>query len=314
MAGIDLKGLAGDPSSASNITDFQTKHIDLDWNLDFQAHRLSGHAEFTIERQSASITEAIFDASALEFHSVMDDKGTLLSYVYEPEGGKFGGRLVVSLPSNENKLLKIRVEYATTEGCKALQWLTPEQTSGKVHPYVFSQCQAILARTLLPCQDSPSVKSTYAARIRSSLPVVMSANVRQEQADGSLLFKQERPVPSYLIALAAGNLQSKAITKVSSVWAEPELLEQAAWEFDQVGVCLTAAESLCGPYRWGRYDLLILPPSFPFGGMENPCLTFLTPSLLAGDRSLVNVIAHEIAHSWTGNLVTNRSWVPILVI
>lgn len=182
---------------------------------------------------------------------------------------------------------------------------------------MFSQCQAILARSLLPCQDTPAVKATYTATLRLPPPLfaVMSANEREDKRpDGSLLFRQTMPIPSYLIALAAGNLKGRVLTPVSSVWAEPELLEAAAYEFAQVGDCLGAAEAICGPYQWGRYDLLILPPSFPFGGMENPCLTFLTPSLLAGDRSLVNVIAHEIAHSWTGNLVTNRSWVNHMVI
>lgn len=137
--------------------------------------------------------------------------------------------------------------------------------------------------------------------------MVMSANYREEIGE-SIIFKQTMPVPAYLIAIAAGKLESRPLSDISRVWAEKELLEAAAWEFAQLPQCLAAAEELCGPYRWGRYDILILPPSFPFGGMENPCLTFLTPSLLAGDRSMVNVIAHEIAHSWTGNLVTNRSW------
>lgn len=185
---------------------------------------------------------------------------------------------------------------------------------GKQHPYLFSQGQAIHNRTLFPCQDTPAVKATYRATVRVPAPfqVVMSANRRTAvgAAGGRTTFElaQDMAVPSYLVALAAGNLASRAIGPRSAVWCEPEVLEAAAWEFAQTEQFVAAAEGLGGPYRWGRYDLLLLPPSFPFGGMENPCMTFLTPSLLAGDRSLVDVVAHEIAHSWTGNLVTNANW------
>lgn len=209
-----------------------------------------------------------------------------------------------------------RINYETTDGCSAAQWLTPEQTVGKLHPYLFTQCQAIHARSLLPCQDTPSVKATYSAEMSLPAPltVVMSANEFTEPScceNGFRIFKfaQTTPVPSYLIAIGAGHLESRQIGPRSRVWCEPQVLDKAAWEFADAESFLSAGESITGyPYIWGRYDVLLLPPSFPYGGMENPCLTFLTPSLLTGDRSLVDVLAHEIAHSWTGNLVTAANW------
>lgn len=194
--------------------------------------------------------------------------------------------------------------------------MTPEQTAGKLYPYLFTQCQAIHARSLLPCQDSPCVKATYSAEISviKPLTVVMSANEFLEPIDCSegrrcFKFAQTTPIPSYLIAIGAGHLGSREIGPRSRVWCEPEVLDKAAWEFADAESFLSAGEIITGyPYIWGRYDVLLLPPSFPYGGMENPCLTFLTPSLLTGDRSLVDVLAHEIAHSWTGNLVTAANW------
>lgn len=180
---------------------------------------------------------------------------------------------------------------------------------------MFSQCQSILARTLLPCQDTPLVKFTYSADVRVAEPfknlrVLMSANESSyDESDGTFKFKQTTKIPSYLIAIGVGNLASQQVGPRSRVWSEPELLEAASYEFERTEQYLEAAESLLGPYVWSIYDILVLPPSFPYGGMENPCLTFVTPSLLAGDRSLVSVVIHEITHSWTGNLVTNASWV-----
>ena len=217
---------------------------------------------------------------------------------------------VVNLVIKEREFT-LTIEYSTFDA-SAMQWIPKEQTIGGQYPYMFTQCQSIHARSLFPCQDSPSVKFTFDARVsvaepHSNLTVLMGAN-EMKKTDGGYSFKQTTRIPSYLMALAVGNLKSKEIGPRSLVWTEPEQLEAAASEFSETETFLKTAEEVAGPYRWGRYDLLVLPPSFPYGGMENPCLTFLSPSLIAGDRSLADVVAHEISHSWTGNLVTNRTW------
>ncbi|EFN80896.1 Leukotriene A-4 hydrolase [Harpegnathos saltator] len=233
---------------------------------------------------------------------------------------EFGNKLVIQLPEtaiafiDNNKKYKIEIKYETSPDATALQWLTAEQTAGGVHPYLFSQCQAIHARSMFPCQDTPAVKSTYSAKVSTphELTVVMSALLDKvsdlENSKKLYEFHQPIQIPSYLVAIAVGALVSKQVGPRSKVWAEKEFVDKSAYEFGETETMLQTAEQLCGSYVWGIYDILVLPPSFPFGGMENPCLTFVTPTLLAGDRSLANVIAHEIAHSWTGNLVTNANF------
>jgi leukotriene A-4 hydrolase/aminopeptidase len=230
---------------------------------------------------------------------------------------RFGSALNVTLPTSykKDKQLDLIVEYETTSECGALQWLEPSQTVGKQYPYLFTQCQAIHARSLLPVQDSPSIKLTYSASIRVPKPLkaLMSAlstgETTSENGKSTIYqFEQRTTMPSYLIALVVGNLEGRKIGPRSTVWSEPEVVEKAAWEFTDTEKFIATGESLLTPYEWGRYDLLVLPGSFPYGGMENPCLTFVTPTLLAGDRSLVDVVAHEIAHSWMGNLVTTKNW------
>src|SRR5512133_1558059 len=221
-----------------------------------------------------------------------------------------GSRLRVTAPAGTRE---VAIHYRTAPDAMALQWLDPEQTEGKVAPYLFSQCQQIHARTMVPCQDTPIARVSYQAEVTvpEGLTAVMSAGPDGDEATGDgrhvFRFTMPQPIPSYLLALAVGRLESRDLSPRSRVWAEPETVAAAAWEFVDVENMILKAEGLFGPYPWDRYDMLVLPPSFPYGGMENPRMTFLTPTLLAGDRSLVDVVAHELAHSWTGNLVTNAS-------
>jgi aminopeptidase N len=219
-------------------------------------------------------------------------------------------------------LRRIVIEYETGPDATALQWLSPAQTaSGK--PYLFTQGESIYTRTWIPTQDSPGIRQTYDARI--SVPMGLSAVMSAERLtpagvpfDGQTIvngppyhtfhFRMTHPIPCYLFALAVGELEFRSTGPRTGVWSEPSVVDAAAAEFVDMDKMLRTAEALYGPYRWGRYDVLVLPPSFPFGGMENPTLTFATPTILAGDRSLVNVITHELAHSWSGNLVTNGVW------
>ncbi|MEX2088191.1 MAG: M1 family metallopeptidase, partial [Bacteroidota bacterium] len=206
---------------------------------------------------------------------------------------------------------EVTIAYHTNPNAAALQWLEPSQTAGGKRPFLFTQSQAILARTWVPCQDGPGVRMTYSARVktRPDLMAVMSAtNPTAKTADGVYEFSMPQPIPSYLLALAVGDLAFKSTGPRSGVYAEPSMVDKAAWELEDTEKMIEAAESLYGPYRWDRYDVIVLPPSFPFGGMENPRLTFATPTILAGDRSLVALVAHELAHSWSGNLVTNATW------
>lgn len=262
----------------------------------------------------------------IRFLSIFVYLGNTVAYTLSDRIEPFGSALHVPLPSSssDNDTVSFTVTYETTPDATAVQWLSPDQTAGKVHPYLFTQCQAIHARTMIPCQDTPAVKATYTASVSVPEPLVcvMSAlatgsttenptkGIPDTERTGNhvFTFSQPVPIPSYLIAIAVGDLAFRDIGPRSRVYAEPSVVDSAAWEFAETEAFLSAGENLLGPYVWGRYDILMLPPSFCYGGMENPNITFVTPTLIAGDRSLADVVAHEIAHSWTGNLVTNATW------
>ena len=256
-------------------------------------------------------SKVVLDSSGLLIDSVTDGEGRVLHHQLSDRHSKFGTAINIQFKHiNEGETQVIKVNYETTKECTALQWLKPAQTVGLKFPYMFSQCQAIHARSLFPCQDTPGVKFTYSGNVKSSIQdlVVLMSAVNEKPHNNVFTFEQKVAVPSYLVAIAVGNLKGISVGPRTTVWSEPEVVEQAAWEFEDTEDFLKIGEELLTPYEWGIYDLLILPASFPYGGMENPCLTFVTPTLLAGDRSLVDVVAHEIAHSWMGNLVTTVSW------
>ncbi len=283
------------------------RHLALDLTVDFVRHQLSGWATLHIENRSGA-RELVVDTNGLSVSRVTLDDGTSTKFsLGEPQ--KYLGRALAIAIAPQTKSVKI--DYATSPDAAAVQWLDPEQTAGTKHPFLFTQSQAILARTWVPCQDTPGVRMTYEATVRvpRGLMAVMSAeNPTAANADGVYRFHMPQPIPSYLLALAVGDLGFRKLGRNSGVYAEKPVVEAAAWELADTQRMIDAAEELYGPYRWGEYDVLVLPPSFPFGGMENPRLTFATPTILAGDRSLVSLVAHELAHSWSGNLVTNATW------
>ncbi|XP_067683113.1 leukotriene A-4 hydrolase-like isoform X1 [Haliotis asinina] len=306
-----------DPCSYSRPDQCAVVHADLDIAVNFDKKIISGTVHITVEKKQAAVETILLDAKDLTISQVSDkDSGQELTFSLGEPTEIFGSKLEIKLPTGNGKKYTLSIKYATSPKCSALQWLRPEQTAGKRQPYLFSQCEAIHARSLFPCQDSPAVKFPYTAKVTAprEVTVLMSA-VRLgsdpcagDSASLETKFLQEVPIPSYLMAIVAGDIESRDIGPRSKVWSEKEFVEAAAYEFAETEDMLKAAEALVGPYVWKQYDLLVLPPSFPFGGMENPCLTFVTPTLLAGDRSLANVVAHEIAHSWTGNLVTNKTF------
>lgn len=297
-----------DSHSFSNPAEAIVKHLDLDIKVDFDSQTISGIASWTIDNTSKG-NQIIFDENTLNITKVTlgdDEKETQFKL---GDSVEFHGRpLRITIDPNTTK---VNIYYNTTKDGVALQWLKPEQTADKKKPFVFSQGQSIWTRTWIPCQDSPGVRFTYNAKVivPKDLMALMSAvNPQQKNDTGVYTFKQDKPIPSYLMAIAVGDVEFKSIDNKTGVYAEHSQIDKAKWEFAKLGDMVNTAEKLFGPYRWGRYDVIVLPPSFPFGGMENPNLTFLTPTVLAGDRSLTSLLAHELGHSWSGNLVTNASW------
>ncbi len=297
-----------DVHSFSNPHEVRVSALALDLTVDFRRRQLTGTAALSLEVVTDEARQLVLDTRDLRIRQIRDARGSTLQFSLGRNDPYLGQALSITLPTGVNQVF---IDYATSPAATGLQWLAPEQTAGKQQPFLFTQSQAIHARSWIPLQDSPGVRVTYSARIRTppDLRAVMSAdNDPRSPLDGDYSFVMPQAIPPYLIALAVGNLQSQSMSARTAVYAEPQILARAAAEFDDTEQMLQVAERLYGEYRWDRYDLLILPPSFPFGGMENPRLSFITPTVIAGDKSLVALIAHELAHSWSGNLVSNATW------
>jgi leukotriene-A4 hydrolase len=284
------------------------KHLDLDIKVDFDTQTISGKASWTIDNISKG-NEIIFDENTLNITKVtLGDEEKETKFELGAATEFHGKPLHITIEPNTTK---VNIYYNTTKDAVALQWLKPEQTADKKKPFVFSQGESVWSRTWIPCQDSPGIRFTYNAKVtvpKDLLAVMSAVNPQKKNDTGVYTFKQDKAIPSYLMAIAVGDIEFQAIDNRTGVYAEPSVLKSAAYEFAELGKMVNAAEKLYGPYRWGRYDVLVLPPSFPYGGMENPNLTFLTPGVIAGDRSLTSLLAHELGHSWSGNLVTNATW------
>jgi leukotriene-A4 hydrolase len=302
-----------DAHSYANIEDFRATHLALDLRADFARQTLNGYVDLHFDRINPQAAQLVLDTRDLSISRVelLSNKPQALKFAMSERNATYGSALTVTLPASIERAFKLRVHYKTSPNASGLQWLSPSQTAGKRQPFMYSQSQAVHARSWIPLQDTPQIRLTYEARIRTpkALLAVMSAdNDPSAKRDGDYSFKMPQPIPSYLMALAIGDLSFESIGPRTGVYAEPSMLVRSVHEFADVESMLVACEKLFGPYRWGRYDLLILPPSFMWGGMENPRLSFITPTVIAGDRSLVSIIAHELAHSWSGNLVTNANW------
>ncbi len=287
-------------------------HVDLDLALDFAAKAVGGTATLDV-LAAPEATELVLDDRGLQIGRITDEAGRELPFKVGASAEGKGAPLSIAIgPGAERR--RITIQYSASPDAEALQWLDPQQTAGKVHRFLFSQGQAILNRTWIPTQDSPGIRQTWRARITAPKPLtVVMSGLRQGEPEDlgdrrAFTYAMDKPVAPYLIAIAAGDIAFRSLGRRTGVWAEPATLDAAAYETADTEKMVEAAEKLYGPYRWGRYDMIVLPPSFPYGGMENPTLTFLTPTFIAGDRSLNGLVAHELSHSWSGNLVTNANW------
>jgi leukotriene-A4 hydrolase len=302
-----------DPHSFAQPNLAVAKHLDLNLKVDFDQKILSGTAAWTIENPG-NVNEIIFDTENLDIQKITigKDEKEATYFLVAPDsilGTALRVQIEPTTPMGQTEL--VTIYYSTKPDAAALGWMEPGMTFGKKLPFLFTQGQAILTRSWVPCQDSPGNRFTYTANIEVpvGMMAVMSAeNPQQTSPDGKYSFKMDKPIAPYLVALAVGDIAFKPISERTGVYAEPAMLDDVAWEFADMEKMVKTAESLYGPYEWGRFDVIVLPSGFPFGGMENPKLTFATPTVVTGDRSLVSLVAHELAHSWSGNLVTNATW------
>ncbi len=311
-AAFAMPAWAQDPLSFARYDQVRTTDLHLDLKADFARKTLDGYAELSLNWIDKSARTLVLDTRQLKVARVQvlrpDGSWAPASFMLDKQHAKKGSALRIALQSQPEK---VRIYYRTAPSASALQWMNPEQTLSGKRPFMFSQSETIDARSWAPVQDTPAVRFTYSARIDApaGMRVVMSAEGDQHATGkGGWTFKMPQPIPAYLLAIAIGEIELRNLGPRTAVYAEPGRIDAAAYELADTEKMINAAESLYGPYRWGRYDMLVLPPSFPIGGMENPRMTFLTPTMIAGDRSLNDLIAHELAHSWSGNLVTNASW------
>ncbi len=309
---LPLAAYANDPYSYAQPDEVRVSHLDLKLRVDFPHRQLDGQATLTLDWKDPKATSLVLDTRDLNIASVeaVDAQGktAALQYTLASRDKQLGSKMVIQTPQRPHE---VRIVYTTSPDASGLQWLPPAQTADKKQPFMFSQSESIHARSWVPLQDSPAIRFTYDAHVTApqDARVAMSApNDPKHALNGDFSFHQTHPIPSYLLAIAAGDLAVKETGPRSAVYAEPSVAAKAAHEFEDTEKMIDTAEKLYGPYRWGRYDILVLPPSFPYGGMENPNMTFATPTVLVGDKSLVSLVAHELAHSWSGNLVTAASW------
>ena len=295
-----------DQHSFSKPDQARVTHLNWKANVDFNSKTIQAVATWNVEVAEGA-EEIIFDTKGLIIDKVLVDGNEIEEKLAGPDA-ILGEALTVPVkPGTKN----VSIYYKTGPDGEALQWLSPQQTSSKSNPFLFTQSQAILARSWVPCQDSPSIRFTYDAEVTvpaNLLALMSAANPKEKNSTGVYQFTMKQPIPSYLLALSVGDIKFHEISRRSGIYAEPSVVDTAAWEFADLEKMIAGAEELYGKYRWDQYDVIVLPSSFPFGGMENPRLTFATPTILAGDRSLTSLIAHELAHSWSGNLVTNATW------
>ena len=305
--GDELEEFEIDYHTLSNYQEVYTTHTHLDIEVNFDNKIISGTVSHDITNV-CGVDKIIFDSRDLDIQSITLNDGEETTFEFGEYDELLGTPITVAI--NENTT-KVNIAYATTEDTRALDWLSPELTAGKQFPYMYTQGEAVLTRTWIPIQDTPARRITYSAKVKVPphlLPVMSASNAVEKNETGVYEFKMEQSIPSYLMAIAVGDLDFVAIDERTGIYSEPSMIEACAFEFAKMGEMVDIAETLYGDYQWDRYDVIVLPPSFPFGGMENPRLTFATPTLIAGDRSLTSVIAHELAHSWSGNLVTNSTW------